>query len=404
MTDLETILSWFQTGDMPTEEEFRQTFSSFRHKNTKIPIEEIDRLESLLNSKINADDYIKDGKIRADKIEPLGLAELVEASEKDISEFVENSDKYEFQQNDFIAIPNEDGNFSLYLFKGGEKRNKSNYLSTGVSNGGGFIPLTGTEPDKPLTNPIQYTQTGTNDIAVYSGSLESSELRSLNFGADNDVRIDNYSPSLGYHKVQVNPFNINMESWDNMYYNTGSIVIAPGNVGIRATVDRSSGIADINVSGTGVSITGLTNAQGDATFTRQLVQKDDGTIGYLTSSFESGQFDSFGQIDSFGQFPGDSISGICFYEYQKGSKYVTVRLKIYIYLGTEDENPHGVWINVPFGLGYTQQRIFDAFTDNSVIMTTQLNQISFMKTTREAMGISITACYTFPYGAEAGDS
>jgi hypothetical protein len=55
-------------------------------------------------------------------------------------------------------------------------------------------------------------------------------------------------------------------------------------------------------------------------------------------------------------------------------------------------------------LGYTQQRIFDAFTDNSVIMTTQLNQISFMKTTREAMGISIRACYTFPYGAEAGES
>jgi hypothetical protein len=47
MTDLETILSWFQTGDMPTEEEFRQTFSSFRHKNTKIPITEIDGLENL---------------------------------------------------------------------------------------------------------------------------------------------------------------------------------------------------------------------------------------------------------------------------------------------------------------------------------------------------------------------
>lgn len=128
MTDLETILSWFQTGDLPTEEEFQETFSSFRLKNTKIPIAEVDKLELLLNSKINADDYIKDGKIKADKIEALGLTELIESSEKDISEFAENSDKYEFQQNDFIAFPDDKGNFSLYLFKGGEKKDKSNYL------------------------------------------------------------------------------------------------------------------------------------------------------------------------------------------------------------------------------------------------------------------------------------
>ncbi|MGI9650973.1 hypothetical protein [Chryseobacterium sp. RLHN22] len=106
MTDLETILSWFQTGDIPTEEEFRQTLSSFRHKNTKIPISEVDKLESLLNSKLNVSDipdnmalvdkgqpkgvfnkeqitamtmmlsdYVKDGKIRADKIEKLGLTD-----------------------------------------------------------------------------------------------------------------------------------------------------------------------------------------------------------------------------------------------------------------------------------------------------------------------------------------
>ena len=48
MTDLETILSWFQTGDMPTQEEFKETFSSFRHKDTKISIAEVDGLETLL--------------------------------------------------------------------------------------------------------------------------------------------------------------------------------------------------------------------------------------------------------------------------------------------------------------------------------------------------------------------
>lgn len=48
MTDLKTILSWFQTGDMPTQEEFQETFSSFRHNSTKIPIAEVEGLEALL--------------------------------------------------------------------------------------------------------------------------------------------------------------------------------------------------------------------------------------------------------------------------------------------------------------------------------------------------------------------
>lgn len=48
MTDLETILSWFRTGDMPTQEEFQETFSSFRHNYTKIPITEVDGLQPSL--------------------------------------------------------------------------------------------------------------------------------------------------------------------------------------------------------------------------------------------------------------------------------------------------------------------------------------------------------------------
>ncbi|MCI3935590.1 hypothetical protein MQX03_00135 [Chryseobacterium aahli] len=61
MTDLKTILSWFQTGDMPTQEEFQETFSSFRHNNTKIPIAEVDGLQSSLNNKVNVGDIIGGG-------------------------------------------------------------------------------------------------------------------------------------------------------------------------------------------------------------------------------------------------------------------------------------------------------------------------------------------------------
>jgi len=200
MANLETILSWFQTGDNPTEEEFRQTFSSFRHNDTKIPIKDVDGLESSLNNKLNVDDlpanmavvdegetsdvfnkeqimamtmmlsdYVKNGKIRADKIEAIGLTDLIEAVEKNIVEFAANSEKYEFQQNDFIAVPINE-NFSLFMFKGGEKKDKNNYLPTGISNvtiamvEGLQTALNG-KLDKPLADGSFFTKkTGSSTI------------------------------------------------------------------------------------------------------------------------------------------------------------------------------------------------------------------------------------------------
>ncbi len=188
MANLETILSWFQAGDYPTQEEFEQTFSSFRHKDTKIPITEVDGLESSLNNKLNVDDlpsnmalvdegqpsdvfnkeqimamammlsdYVKDGKIRADKIEALGLTDLIESNERNIAEFAANSGKYEFQQNDFIAVPDDKGNFSLFIFKGEEKSDTKNYLPTGLTNitmgmVEGLQSALNTKLDKPAVN------------------------------------------------------------------------------------------------------------------------------------------------------------------------------------------------------------------------------------------------------------
>ncbi|KNB60046.1 hypothetical protein [Chryseobacterium sp. Hurlbut01] len=200
MANLETILSWFQTGDNPTEEEFRQTFSSFRHNDTKILIKDVDGLESSLNNKLNVDDlpanmavvdegetsdvfnkeqimamtmmlsdYVKNGKIRADKIEAIGLTDLIEAVEKNIVEFAANSEKYEFQQNDFIAVPINE-NFSLFMFKGGEKKDKNNYLPTGISNVTiamveGLQTVLNGKLDKPLADGSFFTKkTGSSTI------------------------------------------------------------------------------------------------------------------------------------------------------------------------------------------------------------------------------------------------
>jgi hypothetical protein len=49
---LETIFSWFEKGDMPTENQFQQTFSSFRHLDENIRMDEITGLN----------DYIKQNR------------------------------------------------------------------------------------------------------------------------------------------------------------------------------------------------------------------------------------------------------------------------------------------------------------------------------------------------------
>jgi len=60
---LSTIFSWFEAGDMPTEYEFKQTFSSFRHVDGKISRDEIAGLEEAFHEKLSAEifaDHLKD--------------------------------------------------------------------------------------------------------------------------------------------------------------------------------------------------------------------------------------------------------------------------------------------------------------------------------------------------------
>ncbi|WP_159476589.1 hypothetical protein [Chryseobacterium sp. 18068] len=209
---LDTIYSYFETGDFPTQEEFKESWSSFWHKDEPVPANKIAGLDSLLQNKVDknkyelhledanahasilakrdasnlnsdnvkswktklevgnlpanlatVDDYdelgnisgfgnvfTKDqsndifmsygdytdnnGNILAEKIEALGLTTLIEAVETTISDFANHSDAYVFEDNDFIAIPVNKDNYSLYMFKGGAKNNKGNYLPTGLSN------------------------------------------------------------------------------------------------------------------------------------------------------------------------------------------------------------------------------------------------------------------------------
>lgn len=53
MASLTDIYRWFKKGLTPTEEQFKQTFGSFRHKDDKIPMPEVNGLETALQDKLD---------------------------------------------------------------------------------------------------------------------------------------------------------------------------------------------------------------------------------------------------------------------------------------------------------------------------------------------------------------
>lgn len=52
MASLSDIFSWFETGDTPTQDQFRATFSSFRHKENKIPFNEVEGLANIFENTV----------------------------------------------------------------------------------------------------------------------------------------------------------------------------------------------------------------------------------------------------------------------------------------------------------------------------------------------------------------
>ncbi|WP_066435595.1 hypothetical protein [Chryseobacterium sp. CCH4-E10] len=56
-TPLTTILSWFETGDVPTQEQFQQTFSAFRHKDVLIPFNDVKGLSDAFQNTVSTEAY-----------------------------------------------------------------------------------------------------------------------------------------------------------------------------------------------------------------------------------------------------------------------------------------------------------------------------------------------------------
>ena len=54
MTPLNTINTWFETGDFPTQEQFQATFASFFHKESLIPVASIEGLTQMFQNTMSA--------------------------------------------------------------------------------------------------------------------------------------------------------------------------------------------------------------------------------------------------------------------------------------------------------------------------------------------------------------
>lgn len=73
-TPISTILSWFQTGDFPTEAQFAASWSSFQHKDDKVPMDKIDGLTTALQDK--TDKIVYEAHLTASDAHSTTLAKL----------------------------------------------------------------------------------------------------------------------------------------------------------------------------------------------------------------------------------------------------------------------------------------------------------------------------------------
>ncbi|QEE51028.1 hypothetical protein FUA48_16025 [Flavobacterium alkalisoli] len=95
-TNINTILSWFQTGDKPTENQFLQTFTSFWHKDDNIPQNKVQDLTATLAAKAEA------AQLNGHLTDPEAHADLFDAkaNDADISAVGKSGD-----YGDIINIP-----------------------------------------------------------------------------------------------------------------------------------------------------------------------------------------------------------------------------------------------------------------------------------------------------------
>ncbi|AZA57078.1 hypothetical protein EG349_19435 [Chryseobacterium shandongense] len=76
---LTTIFSWFEKGDFPTEYQFKQTFSSFRHADERIRMDEVSGLQETVQNIVSANvfnDHLEDENAHISVLAKLNASNL----------------------------------------------------------------------------------------------------------------------------------------------------------------------------------------------------------------------------------------------------------------------------------------------------------------------------------------
>ena len=107
MIPLNTIFTYFETGDFPTQEQFQQTFLSFRHKADLIPVEQVAGLASLFSHTLNASAFeihLEDTNAHADFLAKRNADNL------DATNIAEWKNTLGITEIATIDVPGENGN------------------------------------------------------------------------------------------------------------------------------------------------------------------------------------------------------------------------------------------------------------------------------------------------------
>ncbi len=107
VTPLNTILSWFQTDDFPTELQFANAWSSFWHKTDKLPISSIEGLTQLFQQTASSQAFTTH---LSDKSAHAGSLALLDASNLKINDVSAWKDKLKINQieQSIITLENQD--------------------------------------------------------------------------------------------------------------------------------------------------------------------------------------------------------------------------------------------------------------------------------------------------------
>ncbi len=275
-TALNTIKSWFKTGDKPTQAQFWATWDSFFHKAEKVPAESIDGLQGLLDEKADAEalanfSILLDGKSDKDHNHAIsnieGLNEVLDVIRGDVDTMQPKAEKD--QPNGYLGLDgtgkassgkiifDTDLKFDNYPSSRNDGTNPTNkYLSVDASGNVKLVPMASYTVPAPFLDEIIPDNFQPNSAAKikFKGANFTPNM-TVNFTggivvtgrvyhSDNDFDVYvNNGPNVGSFDVTLN--NGTAATWAGIIILTYGVVMVPE----EGDMTLQTGVADLTEPG-----------------------------------------------------------------------------------------------------------------------------------------------------------